>query len=67
MITKIRNMQQTIQLSTPAPPAADLYDLTREVEAIVAESGVQAGLVNVYVQGATAGVMKQYNFIIPLY
>ena len=50
-------MQRTIHISTPAPPVADLYDLTRQVEAIVKESGVQTGLVNVYVQGATAGIM----------
>ena len=38
-------------------PAAhnSLYDITHEVEAIVSESGVMTGLVNVYVQGATAG------------
>jgi thiamine phosphate synthase YjbQ (UPF0047 family) len=27
------------------------------MEAIVAESGMQTGMVNVYVQGATAGIM----------
>jgi thiamine phosphate synthase YjbQ (UPF0047 family) len=48
-------VQQTIQISTPAHNG--LYDITRRVEAIVTESGVQTGLVNVYVQGATAGVM----------
>jgi secondary thiamine-phosphate synthase enzyme len=32
------------------------------VEAIVAESGVQSGMVNVYVQGATAGIMIQENW-----
>ena len=46
-------MQQTIQISTPAHNC--LYDITREVEAIVSESGLKTGLVNVYVQGATAG------------
>jgi thiamine phosphate synthase YjbQ (UPF0047 family) len=55
MITKIRNMQQTITISTPAHNG--LYDITRQVEAIVAESGVQSGMVNVYAQGATAGIM----------
>jgi thiamine phosphate synthase YjbQ (UPF0047 family) len=30
------------------------------MEAIVSESGVQSGLVNVYVQGATAGIMIQF-------
>ena len=48
-------MQQTIHISTPAHNC--LYDITREVEAIVSETGVKTGLVNVYVQGATAGVM----------
>ena len=48
-------MQQTIQISTSAHNG--LYDITRQVEAIVAESGVQSGLVNVYVQGATAAIM----------
>ncbi len=53
-------MQQTIHISTPAHNG--LYDITRQVEAIVAESGVQTGMVNVYVQGATAGVMIQENW-----
>ena len=48
-------MQRTIQISTPAHNG--LYHITRQVEAIVAESGVQTGMVNVYVQGATAGIM----------
>jgi len=39
-----------------------LYDITRQVEAVVAESGIQTGLVNVYVQGATAGIMIQENW-----
>ena len=52
--TKIA-MQQTIQISTSAHNG--LYDITRQVEAIVAESKVRSGLVNVYVQGATAGIM----------
>lgn len=53
-------MQQTIHISTPAQNG--LYDITRQVEAIVTESGVQQGLVNVYVQGATAGIMIQENW-----
>ncbi len=51
-------MQQTIQISTPSHNG--LYDITPQVEAIVAESGIQTGLVNVYVQGATAGIMIQF-------
>ncbi len=56
----MNSMQQTIHISTPAQNA--LYDITRQVEAIVSESGVQSGLVNVYVQGATAGIMIQENW-----
>ena len=53
-------MQQTIQISTPSHNG--LYDITRQVEAIVSESKVQTGMVNVYVQGATAGIMIQENW-----
>jgi hypothetical protein len=52
---KILKMQQTIQISTPSHNG--LFDITRQVEAIVADGGVQTCLVNVYVQGATAGIM----------
>ena len=53
-------MQRTIEISTPAHNG--LYDITRQVEAIVAESKIQTGLVNVYAQGATAGIMIQENW-----
>ena len=53
-------MQRTIQISTQAHNG--LYDITRQVKAIVAESGIQTGLINVYVQGATAGIMIQENW-----
>ena len=53
-------MQRTIQISTPAHNG--LFDITREVEAIVAESRVQTGLVNVYAQGATSAIMIQENW-----
>ena len=49
------NMQQTIQISTPAHNG--LYDITRQVEAIVAKSVVLSVMVNVYDQKATAGVI----------
>jgi len=58
-------MQQTIQISTPAHNG--LYDITRHVEAIVSESGVQTGLVNVYMQGATAGIMILFILMHPLF
>ncbi|MEN8203895.1 MAG: YjbQ family protein [Bacteroidota bacterium] len=48
-------MQDVIQISTPAHNG--LYDITSQVEAIVSESGIKSGMVNVYVQGATAGVI----------
>ena len=53
-------MQQTIHIPTPAHNG--LYDITNQVEAIVSESGIQTGMVNVYVQGATAGIMIQENW-----
>jgi len=60
LFRKRLQMQQTIHISTPAHNG--LYDITRQVETIVAESGVQTGMVNVYVQGATAGIMIQENW-----
>lgn len=53
-------MQRIIQIATTAHDG--LYDITRQVEAVVAQSGIQQGLVNVYVQGATAGIMIQENW-----
>jgi secondary thiamine-phosphate synthase enzyme len=53
-------MQQLIHITTTAHNG--LYDITREVEAIVAESGIRTGLVNAYVQGATAAIMIQENW-----
>jgi secondary thiamine-phosphate synthase enzyme len=53
-------MQQTIQISTPSHNG--LYDITKQVEAIVQESGVQTGMVNVYAQGATSAIMIQENW-----
>ena len=40
----------------------ELIDITAQVRAVVAESAVRDGLVNVYVQGATAAVMIQENW-----
>lgn len=56
-------MQQTITISTPSHNG--LYDITPQVEAIVSESGVQTGMVNVYVQGATAGIMILFIWVYP--
>ena len=53
-------MQRNIQIRTPAHNG--LYDITRQVEAIVTESKVKTGLVNVYAQGATSAIMIQENW-----
>jgi len=53
-------MQQIIQI--PTDKHTGLYDITHRVEKIVSESNVQNGLVNIYVQGATAGIMIQENW-----
>ncbi|AEJ60760.1 protein of unknown function UPF0047 [Spirochaeta thermophila DSM 6578] len=55
-----QGIQSVITLSTHR--REELIDITREVEAVVARSGVQSGLCNVYVQGATAGIMIQENW-----
>ena len=39
-----------------------LYDITSQVEQVVRRSGVESGIVNVYAQGATAGIMIQENW-----
>jgi thiamine phosphate synthase YjbQ (UPF0047 family) len=41
--------------------------ITLQVEAIVANSGVEQGLVKVYAQGATAGIMILFNMMAPLF
>jgi secondary thiamine-phosphate synthase enzyme len=53
-------MQRAIQISIPVHNG--LYDITRQVEVIISESKVKTGMVNVYVQGATAGIMIQENW-----
>jgi thiamine phosphate synthase YjbQ (UPF0047 family) len=58
-------MQRTIQISTPAQNG--LNDITRQVEAIEAESGVQTGMFNVYVQGATVAIMILFIRMYPFH
>ena len=50
-------MQEIIHISTDKHNG--LYDITRQVEAIVEKSDIQQGLASVYVQGATAAIMIQ--------
>ena len=53
-------MQETIVIRTDHHNG--LYDITEPVKNLVTTSGVKTGLVNVYVQGATAAVMIQENW-----
>lgn len=53
-------MQEVIQVRTDKHNG--LFDITHLVEDEVKRSGVDCGLVNVYVQGATAGIMIQENW-----
>jgi secondary thiamine-phosphate synthase enzyme len=53
-------MQTTISITTDKHEG--LYDITSSVVSVVKGSGVLAGVVNVYAQGATAGIMIQENW-----
>jgi secondary thiamine-phosphate synthase enzyme len=53
-------MRQAIEVATHA--REELVDITAEVEGAVAACGLENGLVAVYVQGATAGIMVQENW-----
>lgn len=53
-------MQEIIRISTNKRNG--LYDITPQVESVVARSRIRTGIVNVYVQGATAGIMIQENW-----
>ncbi len=53
-------MQHRISINTNA--REELVDITSQVRALVASSGVRTGLVSVYVQGATAAIMIQENW-----
>jgi len=53
-------MQRIIQISTHSREG--LYDITPGIESFVRESKISSGLVNVYVQGATAAIMIQENW-----
>lgn len=40
----------------------ELIDITKEVKAITEQAKISEGIVNVYVRGATAGIMIQENW-----
>ncbi len=53
-------MREIITISTSEREV--LVDITPRVEALVAQSGIRDGLVNIYAQGATGAIMIQENW-----
>lgn len=53
-------MHKTITIQTHQREV--LIDITSQVKAVIRDSGVRHGLVNVYAQGATAAIMIQENW-----
>ena len=53
-------MKEIIQIETDKQNG--LYDITEEVRRIVKNSKVPEGIVNIYAQGATVGIMIQENW-----
>lgn len=53
-------MQEVIKITTDRHEA--LYDITAAIEKIVANSKIRTGIVNIYAQGATSGIMIQENW-----
>ncbi|MGC9355110.1 MAG: secondary thiamine-phosphate synthase enzyme YjbQ [Mariniphaga sp.] len=53
-------MQKVIKVATAKHN--ELVDITSQVADVVSLSAVEKGIVNVYVQGATAGIMIQENW-----
>ncbi len=53
-------MHHPIRFSTQRQQ--ELIDITEQVRAVVRESGIKNGLINVYAQGATAAIMIQENW-----
>ena len=53
-------MQEIIRISTNKHNG--LYDITEQVQTLVAKSGLTNGIVSVYAQGATAAIMIQENW-----
>ena len=53
-------MREVIQIGTDKQNG--LYDISEKVRFIVKNSKVSEGIVNIYVQGATAGIMIQENW-----
>jgi len=58
-------MQDIIQI--PTHQQNGLYDITNQVKDAVSRSGIQNGMVSVYVQGATAAIMILFISMYPLF
>lgn len=53
-------MRETVTIATQR--REQLLDITHEVAAVVARSGIRDGLVSLYAQGATCAIMIQENW-----
>ncbi len=53
-------MREILHVKTSAKDG--LYDITDMVKSVIRKSDISDGIVNVYVQGATAGIMIQENW-----
>lgn len=53
-------MQQIVHVTTDKHNG--LYDITSQIADMVKKANMERGIVNVYVQGATAGIMIQENW-----
>lgn len=53
-------MQEIIQISTDKHNG--LFDITSKIESVVTGSNINTGIINIYVQGATAAIMIQENW-----
>lgn len=53
-------MATTINVATLT--REELVDITEQVRQVVADSGIENGLISIYVQGATAAIMIQENW-----
>jgi secondary thiamine-phosphate synthase enzyme len=53
-------MREVVELATQH--REQLIDITAQVTSVLEDSGIQQGLVAIYAQGATAGIMIQENW-----
>ncbi len=53
-------MQKLIQIKTHK--RCELVDITEQVTSVISQSNIKEGIANIYVRGATAGIMIQENW-----